>query len=283
MVLLVAARAPVAVASAPRRTVERLAAGRRPRSFAETALCVQATDPTGTPSTCDSSARSRRRSGRGLHDRRDSRLAVLLAAASRDLHARRDGSSSSARRGTSSSSRTSGTSCTSRRAAGNGRLRCGDAPPGGPGDDRARRGDSVRDGVGNHDQAPTSQPGTLAGPDVTTRDFNAVFGVSRFEGRSYYGGHFGTNNDNSYQLFSAGRHGLRRAPARVRQLGVEHPARAGARLGRRGAGVPSRSAGDRRLARSAVHVGGVSRDDLRPFSLQGQAIFDALADNPTCS
>jgi len=37
-------------------------------------------------------------------------------------------------------------------------------------------------------------------------NFNASFGVSRFSGRSYYGGHDSSNNDNSYILFSgAGR------------------------------------------------------------------------------
>lgn len=35
-------------------------------------------------------------------------------------------------------------------------------------------------------------------------NFNNFFGVSRFQGRSYYGGHFGTANDNHYNLFSAG-------------------------------------------------------------------------------
>jgi hypothetical protein len=37
-------------------------------------------------------------------------------------------------------------------------------------------------------------------------NFNAKFGLSRFSGRGYYGGHYGSNNDNSYILFSgAGR------------------------------------------------------------------------------
>lgn len=52
--------------------------------------------------------------------------------------------------------------------------------------------------VGNHDQSPWGDP---AG---TTLYFNAYFGEDRFDGRNYYGGHYGTNNDNSYQLFSAG-------------------------------------------------------------------------------
>jgi len=46
--------------------------------------------------------------------------------------------------------------------------------------------------VGNHDQ--------LGG---TTR-YNNHFGISRFTGRSYYGGNYGTNNNNHYELFSAG-------------------------------------------------------------------------------
>ncbi len=52
--------------------------------------------------------------------------------------------------------------------------------------------------VGNHDQTP------LGDPTGTTKFYNKYFGTARFSGRSYYGGHFGTNNDNSYQLFNAG-------------------------------------------------------------------------------
>jgi hypothetical protein len=53
--------------------------------------------------------------------------------------------------------------------------------------------------VGNHDQ------GNAAGsPTATTNFYNQYFGEARFTGRPYYGGHFGTNNDNHYELFSAG-------------------------------------------------------------------------------
>ena len=52
--------------------------------------------------------------------------------------------------------------------------------------------------VGNHDQSPI---GNASG---TTNLFNQYFGTERFAGRDYYGGHYGTNNDNNYQLFSAG-------------------------------------------------------------------------------
>jgi hypothetical protein len=53
--------------------------------------------------------------------------------------------------------------------------------------------------VGNHDQSP------IGDADGATGLYNQFFGESRFEGRAYYGGHHGRNNDNHYQLFSAGR------------------------------------------------------------------------------
>jgi hypothetical protein len=53
--------------------------------------------------------------------------------------------------------------------------------------------------VGNHDQTPGGSP---AGNSSTL--YNTYFGESRFLGRTYYGGHFGSNNDNHYSLFSAG-------------------------------------------------------------------------------
>jgi Calx-beta domain len=53
--------------------------------------------------------------------------------------------------------------------------------------------------VGNHDQTPAGSP---AGN--STQLYNAYFGIQRFSGRTYYGGHFGSNNDNHFSLFSAG-------------------------------------------------------------------------------
>ena len=51
--------------------------------------------------------------------------------------------------------------------------------------------------VGNHDQSPNGDPsGTIF--------YNQFFGAARFQGRPYYGGHYGTDNDNWYDLFSAG-------------------------------------------------------------------------------
>ncbi|MCX6049045.1 MAG: PKD domain-containing protein [Chloroflexi bacterium] len=52
---------------------------------------------------------------------------------------------------------------------------------------------------GNHDEGTGSKPN----PEQTEL-YNKYFGISRFAGRSYYGGHYGTDNDNHYELFSAG-------------------------------------------------------------------------------
>jgi len=52
--------------------------------------------------------------------------------------------------------------------------------------------------VGNHDQR------VPAGDNEPTTYYNQFLGVSHFQGRSYYGGHYGNNNNNHYQLFSAG-------------------------------------------------------------------------------
>ncbi len=53
--------------------------------------------------------------------------------------------------------------------------------------------------VGNHDQGPTGS----GGASLSTTFYNQYFGKSRFSGRTYYGGNYGSNNDNHFQLFSA--------------------------------------------------------------------------------
>ena len=53
--------------------------------------------------------------------------------------------------------------------------------------------------VGNHDQFPVGHPVT-----GTTNYYNKYFGIAHFQGRPYYGGHYGNNNDSHYDLFSAG-------------------------------------------------------------------------------
>lgn len=51
---------------------------------------------------------------------------------------------------------------------------------------------------GNHDIDPIGSYDT-----GSTTFYNQYFGISRFEGRNYYGGNYGTDNTNSYYLFSA--------------------------------------------------------------------------------
>lgn len=51
---------------------------------------------------------------------------------------------------------------------------------------------------GNHDIDPIGSYDT-----GSTAFYNQYFGISRFAGRSYYGGNYGSDNTNSYQLFSA--------------------------------------------------------------------------------
>ena len=52
--------------------------------------------------------------------------------------------------------------------------------------------------VGNHDQGPP------LGTTDDTGNYNTYFGVSRFAGRAYYGGHYGRDNDESFITFNAG-------------------------------------------------------------------------------
>lgn len=50
---------------------------------------------------------------------------------------------------------------------------------------------------GNHDQSSIGNPASVSAY------YNQYFGVSRYEGRPYWGGNYGDDNDNNYQLFSA--------------------------------------------------------------------------------
>lgn len=56
---------------------------------------------------------------------------------------------------------------------------------------------SLLDGVVPYGMGPGNH-------DVPTTLFNQFFPYTRYQGESWYGGHFGTTNDNNYQLFSAG-------------------------------------------------------------------------------
>lgn len=52
--------------------------------------------------------------------------------------------------------------------------------------------------VGNHEMTPNGNAAV-----GTTSNYNRFFGVSHFAGRNYYAGHYGTNNNNHYDFFSA--------------------------------------------------------------------------------
>ncbi len=54
--------------------------------------------------------------------------------------------------------------------------------------------------LGNHDQSRAENG------EWTTNEYNRRFGIDRFADRSYYGGHYGEDNDNNFQLFSGGDH-----------------------------------------------------------------------------
>jgi len=108
--------------------------------------------------------------------------------------------------------------------------------------------------IGNHDG-----DGTL---------FNQYFGVSRFNGRSYYGGHYGSDNSNSYILFSGAGHdfvmvSLRYAPSSA-VLAWAHGVLAA---------YPSRLGIV--VSHSILNVGNPAT-----WTTQGQPIYDALKDVP---
>lgn len=54
--------------------------------------------------------------------------------------------------------------------------------------------------VGNHDDCSSEQPCITYS---STELFNQTFPFTRFENQPWYGGHFGTNNDHHFALFSA--------------------------------------------------------------------------------
>jgi hypothetical protein len=136
--------------------------------------------------------------------------------------------------------------------------------------------------VGNHDQALNDDAGSLADQGATTVLFNQHFGVPRFENRGYYGGHFGTNNDNSYQLFRAG--GMDFIALHLEFDETPPPSDL------RGpvldwADALLKTHADRRAIVTSHHLLCETQtcpsDPLTaPFSEQGQAIYDELKDNP---
>ena len=109
---------------------------------------------------------------------------------------------------------------------------------------------------GNHDQ--------IGG----TVNYNSYFGVSRFSGKSFYGGHYGSTNNNNFELFSAG--GMD-----FIIINLEYNVSADARTW---ADNILKTYSDRRaivVSHSILNVGTPAT-----FTAPGQAIYDDLKDNP---
>lgn len=117
---------------------------------------------------------------------------------------------------------------------------------------------------GNHDQTP------IGNPTNSTTLYNQYFGISRFAGRGYYGGHYGTNNDNHYELFSAG--GLS-----FIVIHLEYDTSANADVLAWAEGLLQTHSNRRAIIVSHNLLGSGTNAS---FSAQGQATYDALKDNP---
>jgi hypothetical protein len=128
--------------------------------------------------------------------------------------------------------------------------------------------------VGNHDQFPSQYP--VKG---TTNGYNQYFGVKHFEGRSYYGGHYGNNNDSHYDLFTAG-------GVDFMVLFLEFDAFNEDQAGMYGwanqilAKYATRKAIV--VSHSILHFNPVtgSNTPQAPFNAQGKAIYESLKGNP---
>jgi hypothetical protein len=118
--------------------------------------------------------------------------------------------------------------------------------------------------VGNHDQSPGGNP------DGSTASYNEWFGEARFTGRAYYGGHYGANNDNHYQLFRGGRRDFI-------VIHLEYDRTPDAPV-LDWADDLLKTHADREAIIVTHHLLGVG--DPGEFGPQGQAIYDALKDNP---
>lgn len=128
--------------------------------------------------------------------------------------------------------------------------------------------------VASHEQSHQG-PGWVTHPGWTTPLYNQYFGIGRFEGRAYYGGHFGTNNDNSYQLFSAS--GM---DFIILHLEEEVPPLTDLALRAQvldWADNVLKTHSDRRAIISSHHL--IHPDDAS-WTAQGQAIYDRLKHNP---
>lgn len=132
---------------------------------------------------------------------------------------------------------------------------------------------------GNHDQAPLGAPRSGGNEGGTTGQYNARFGVDRFEGRAYWGDHYdfgdpamyANNNDNNYELFTAG--GMDFIIVHLEYDQAENASRT-AVLNWLDSVLMAHA--DRRAIIMTHYM--ISQFAL--FSNQGQAIYDTVKDNP---
>jgi len=120
-------------------------------------------------------------------------------------------------------------------------------------------------GVGNHDQTPIG-----TGDAGNTSFFNQFFGVNHFIGYDYYGGHYGTNNNNSFQFFSAG--GMD-----FIFIHLEYDTTPSAAVLAWADGLLKTYPNHRAIVTSHFIVG---TGFNATFGVQGRAIYDALKGNP---
>ena len=119
---------------------------------------------------------------------------------------------------------------------------------------------------GNHDY------GTGGGSGSTTF-YNQYFGTSRFAGRNYFGGHYGIDNNNNYELFSAS--GL---DFIVIHLEYNAGALSSYQAVLDWADALLKAYPDRRAIVTSHYV--IGAGNPAAFSTQGQNIYNALKDNP---
>jgi hypothetical protein len=112
--------------------------------------------------------------------------------------------------------------------------------------------------VGNHDQY------------FGTTWFNSYFGVARFQGREYYGGHYGSTNNNHFDLFSVGN-------LEFVVVHLEYDASADPAVLAWADQLLKTYAGRRAIVSSHFLIW---PGDPGDFGEQGQAIYDELKDNP---
>lgn len=116
--------------------------------------------------------------------------------------------------------------------------------------------------VGNHDQSG------MGNPNGSTLFYNQFFGTARFGGRTYYGGHYGNNNDNHYSLFQASGMGFI-------EVSLEFDTAANPLVVAWADSILQVYSNRRAIVTSHYIL-----DIDGTFGSQGQALYNALKDNP---